>query len=92
MQYFYKSNKCKADQGGDSDCICWYDEGSGPLPVAISRDIYSPLGWRETPDSSEQLLKYEKALRDIKKHLELSSDDLARHSTVYRIACMALVK
>ena len=36
--------------------------------------------------------KYEQALRDIKKHLELGDGDLAKHSTVYRIACMALAK
>ena len=41
---------------------------------------------------SERTDKYEQALVDIKKHLELCGGDLDKHSTVYRIACMALAK
>ena len=76
MQYFYRSEKCKAKESGDSDCTCWHEEGSGPFHDSIASDIYTTLEWREAPDAMEQVLKYEKALRDIKKHMELMAGDM----------------
>ena len=30
-QYFYKNNDCQANTADDPNCICWHDEGTGPL-------------------------------------------------------------
>ena len=90
MQYFYISNKCKAKYSSDSDCTCWHDEGAGPYPAAIASDIDTTLGWRETPDAMDQVPKYEQALRDIKKHMELMAGDMAGQSAIYMIASKAL--
>nr|WP_315237709.1 hypothetical protein [uncultured Albidiferax sp.] len=30
-QYFYKQNDCSAYSSKDAECICWHDEGTGPL-------------------------------------------------------------
>lgn len=30
-QYYYKVNACRAADVTDSNCICWHDEGTGPL-------------------------------------------------------------
>lgn len=31
MQYYYHSNYCQAKTAFEPDCICWHDEGTGPL-------------------------------------------------------------
>ncbi len=44
-QYYYKNNDCKALHATDAECICWYDEGTGPFP-----DIrYSSRAWHDIP-------------------------------------------
>lgn len=30
-QYYYRVDACKAHYAKDADCICWHDEGTGPL-------------------------------------------------------------
>lgn len=30
-QYFYRVNSCTVSDSSDPDCICWHDEGTGPL-------------------------------------------------------------
>jgi len=42
-QYFYRNNGCQAISADDPDCICWRDEGTGPL-----KD-YTPKDWRIKP-------------------------------------------
>ena len=32
MQYYYRVDECKADSPFGADCLCWHDEGTGPLP------------------------------------------------------------
>lgn len=45
-QYYYYANpECRADYSTQTNCICWHDEGTGPLrnhPESIS-------GWRDKP-------------------------------------------
>ena len=44
-QYYYHVSKCRAEHSSDDTCICWHDEGTGPLrhhPEEIGR-------WREKP-------------------------------------------
>lgn len=45
-QYYYKDNTCKAHSARDSDCICWHDEGTGPMGDVnrINGEVY--LSWR----------------------------------------------
>lgn len=31
-QYYYRDNKCEAYNASKGTCICWHDEGTGPLP------------------------------------------------------------
>jgi hypothetical protein len=52
-QYYYKNDKCKADSARSKDCICWHDEGTGPL--VDERHDYKHchtrnLLWRVKPD------------------------------------------
>ena len=89
MQYFYKSNKCKAEGASDSDCICWHDEGTGPAVNEHGEYRSEGLTMREKP---VEVTKHEKALRDIKKHLELIGCDMVGQSATYRIASEALEK
>lgn len=42
-QYFYKNNACQAADSADSDCICWHDEGAGPL---AGHEQTRSLTWR----------------------------------------------
>lgn len=42
-QYYFQKNECKADSAKDADCICWWDEGTGPFPDGT--DVVT-LEWR----------------------------------------------
>lgn len=44
-QYYYQVSGCTADRATDPSCICWHDEGTGPL-VKIPHYIKS---WRNKP-------------------------------------------
>lgn len=43
-QYYYKDYTCAAPNSDHPDCICWHDEGTGPLVGNTSM-----LTWREKP-------------------------------------------
>ena len=88
MQYYYKLNKCKAEQAYDSDCICWHEEGTGPAVNERGEYRLDGLTMREKP--VKIISKHEQALRDIKKHLELIAGDMVQQSAVYMIASKAL--
>ncbi len=30
-QYYYRVTECRAPHGDHAECICWHDEGAGPL-------------------------------------------------------------
>lgn len=42
-QYFYKVRTCQADGSREPDCICWHDEGTGPLSDGTAKT------WRDVP-------------------------------------------
>ncbi|WAX22379.1 hypothetical protein P6F34_gp26 [Pseudomonas phage MiCath] len=47
-QYFYRVDSCKADHSRSPDCLCWHDEGTGPLfnnPFTQQK----PINWRDKP-------------------------------------------
>lgn len=44
-QYYFRTNQCSAPSAWDRDCICWHDEGSGPL-AGITPENST---WREKP-------------------------------------------
>lgn len=49
-QYFYRNDGCKALDSNDRDCLCWHDEGAGPMPEKLRAD--SPDNatyWRVKP-------------------------------------------
>lgn len=46
-QYYYKVNGCKEEDTKSINCICWHDEGTGPL----ARGDYAPKDWRLKPDT-----------------------------------------
>lgn len=51
-QYFYKVNGCPSENSSSPDCICWHDNGTGPmlsLPPA-----YGPTDWRDKPVAPTQ--------------------------------------
>lgn len=47
LQYYFKKSRCTADNAGDDDCICWHDQGSGPLAHLSEYD--SAVRWRRKP-------------------------------------------
>lgn len=44
-QYFYKVFHCKARDADEPGCVCWHDEGTGPLVSEPERIKH----WRTTP-------------------------------------------
>lgn len=50
-QYFYRINECTAADSRGPDCICWHDEGTGPMPYGYSENTT----WREKPAGSAQV-------------------------------------
>lgn len=52
MQYYYKVDTCHANDANTSDCICWHDLGSGPLPQIRPGDVGEvKVQWREKPSA-----------------------------------------
>lgn len=50
-QYFYKVDACKAESSNSPDCICWHDEGTGPLSAGVG----IPKSWRIKPQQPEPM-------------------------------------
>lgn len=46
LQYYYKVDGCKATRADDPACICWHDEGTGPLASEIHQRPYWARDWR----------------------------------------------
>lgn len=44
-QYYYRVNECNAVGPKSPDCICWHDEGTGPLADGTATN------WRDKPSS-----------------------------------------
>jgi hypothetical protein len=51
-QYYYRNPKCDAGNPHIDCCICWWDEGTGPL-AGTNKE---PEAWREKPASLEKQL------------------------------------
>ena len=45
-QYYYRAQGCNAASPESPDCICWYDEGTGPFADGKDMDGFS---WRNKP-------------------------------------------
>ena len=90
MQYYYKLNKCKAEQAYDSDCICWHEEGTGPAVNERGEYRLDGLTMREKP--VKIISKHEQALRDIKKHMDERGPNIKRdiYGLVYDMVERAL--
>lgn len=55
-QYYLKNNSCTAISAKDSHCICWRDEGTGPLSHRRHSDdatLHANLEWRVKRQSKE---------------------------------------
>ena len=55
-QYYLKNNSCTAISAKDSHCICWRDEGTGPLSHRRHSDdatLHANLEWRVKHQSKE---------------------------------------
>lgn len=55
-QYYYKVDGCPAEYAVYPDCICWHNEGTGPLPDGYwinSKGEKCKLTWRETCNCPE---------------------------------------
>lgn len=48
-QYFYRMSACKALGARAADCICWHDEGTGPLAYTPQSEL-PKLRWRTKPE------------------------------------------
>lgn len=46
LQYYYRVTGCPAQSSTDPNCICWHDEGAGPLE---STDNAPNMSWRKKP-------------------------------------------
>src|SRR5690606_23416545 len=49
LQYYYRVDACHAPTSSDAACICWHDEGTGPL--ASDSDL--AMEWRNKPAQPE---------------------------------------
>lgn len=60
-QYYYRVNDCEASESRDPACICWHDEGTGPL-----RDEPETIkSWRDKPmQAADERSEFEKAWKD----------------------------
>jgi hypothetical protein len=45
-QYYFQVSACKAVSHLDKDCICWHDEGTGPLAAPLGAAGAWGGGWR----------------------------------------------
>lgn len=46
-QYYFKNNSCKAESANDPDCICWHDEGTGPMQPLLDGTYLVQMTWRK---------------------------------------------
>jgi hypothetical protein len=46
-QYYFRMSDCRAKEAHDPDCICWHDEGTGPLLHSEADRL--ELKWRDKP-------------------------------------------
>lgn len=46
-QYYFKNNSCKAESAHDPDCICWHDEGTGPMQPLPDGTYPVQMTWRK---------------------------------------------
>ena len=51
-QYFYRNIGCAANENTDDNCICWYEEGTGPYSGVQAGHSVS-LEWRIKPATVE---------------------------------------
>ncbi len=61
-KYYFKDNACKAQFASEPDCICWHDEGTGPL--SAEEQASGILNWREqeqTPADKQRSVLQEAA-------------------------------
>ena len=49
-QYFFRVPECRAATAHAPDCICWHDEGTGPL---ADNPYGPPQGWRCKPNPKD---------------------------------------
>jgi hypothetical protein len=52
-QYYYQVSACKAASHRDKDCICWHDEGTGPLADETESSPRYACHWRDKPIQPE---------------------------------------
>lgn len=69
-QYYCKVNACRASFASDPECICWHDEGTGPLSPEEQKDAsnwrdvgsetlhWIPVGERLPDDPDKEVLVY----------------------------------
>jgi hypothetical protein len=80
-QYYYRKDGCKAYATTDPDCICWHDEGTGPLfnnPMTTTE----PSSWRAKPQSELDVLQEELAReRSISAGIQMAANNLQQRLT-----------
>ena len=50
-QYYWRVGKCRASDAYASNCICWHDEGTGPMAGKID---WAMVDWRDVPAPASQ--------------------------------------
>jgi hypothetical protein len=76
-QYFHKLNHCLATFAEDKNCICWHDQGTGPLPDKCWSPDDTDSNWRDKPMTVNSTQKsYLAAIALTKLHSKL---DVARN-------------
>lgn len=45
-QYYWRVGRCRASDAYASNCICWHDEGTGPMAGKID---WAMVDWRDVP-------------------------------------------
>lgn len=85
-QYFHFDRACPSASAKNSNCICWHDEGTGPMENE-KHSVSSTVEWRESPKPSAQpqvtegiVEKYSELLYHVARKLPNES----RHQTALR--------
>ena len=78
-QYYYRMDNCPASEPTDENCICWHDEGAGPI-VPLDPVL---CGWREVPVTKAVVMPERKELsiyadEEFHRWLEQLPDKAAR--------------
>ena len=84
-QYFFPSDNCPVNDATDPRCICWRDEGTGPL-----KDYPGRVTWRTVRKPQPQETTMSETNEPTREQIESIRADYQPGDVVYGLCAMAL--